>query len=123
MRQNSFARPAAVPCGNGAEALQRHVYSTRPRGRGEHAKNVTARAGYPHGTVAPMDKEQKERQPLKASLTKLDVAGRQINTAIELLFHGGDAISIHTLAMAAFRILYDMSKRKNRTFHFLFDDM
>ena len=70
-----------------------------------------------------MDKEQKERKPLKASLTKLDVAGRQINTAIELLFRGGDAISIHTLAMAAFRILYDVSKRKNRTFHFLFDDM
>src|SRR6267143_7239649 len=44
-------------------------------------RSGTRPARCPHGTVAPMDKEQKERKPLKASLTKLDVAGRQIDRA------------------------------------------
>ena len=62
-------------------------------------------------------------QAPKPKLTKLDAAERQINTAIELLFHGGEPIAIHTLAMAAFRVLYDVSKRKNGNFHFNFDVM
>jgi hypothetical protein len=56
-------------------------------------------------------------------LTKLNVAERQINTAIDLLFRGGDLISIHTLAMAALHVLYDLSKRKGGSFHFHFDDL
>ncbi|WP_418319053.1 hypothetical protein [Piscinibacter sakaiensis] len=41
--------------------------------------------------------------------TKLDAARRQLETAISLLFAGGDAISTHTLAFAAFGILKDVA--------------
>ena len=44
--------------------------------------------------------------------TKLDAARRQLETAIGLLFAGGDAISIHTLAYAAFGILKDVASHR-----------
>ena len=44
--------------------------------------------------------------------TKLDAARRQLETAITLLFAGGDAISTHTLAYAAFGILKDVAAQR-----------
>lgn len=41
-------------------------------------------------------------------LTKLDVAERQLNQAIELFLNCGDPVSIHTLAEAAGQVLYDI---------------
>lgn len=47
--------------------------------------------------------------------TKLDAARRQLETAITLLFSGGDAISVHTLAYAAFGILKEVSGHRGST--------
>ena len=47
--------------------------------------------------------------------TKLDAARRQLETAISLLFTGGDAISTHTLAYAAFGILKDVASHRGET--------
>lgn len=44
--------------------------------------------------------------------TKLDAARRQLETAISMLFSGGDAISTHTLAFAAFGILKDVAAHR-----------
>lgn len=44
--------------------------------------------------------------------TKLDAARCQLETAITLLFAGGDAISTHTLAYAAFGILKDVAAHR-----------
>jgi hypothetical protein len=45
----------------------------------------------------------------KLQVTKLDAARRQLETAIRLYFHEGDAVSIHTLTTAAYNILRDLS--------------
>jgi hypothetical protein len=50
---------------------------------------------------------------MKIKVDKLGVAHRQINTAVDLWFSGGDAISIHTLVAAAYQILCDLLKNKN----------
>jgi hypothetical protein len=47
--------------------------------------------------------------------TKLDAARRQLETAIHLLFSGGDAISTHTLSYAAFGILKDVASHRGKT--------
>jgi hypothetical protein len=44
--------------------------------------------------------------------TKLDAARRQLETSIRLLFAEADAISIHTLAFAAFGLLKDVANRR-----------
>jgi hypothetical protein len=44
-------------------------------------------------------------------ISKLDAARRQLDTAIELWFHDGDPISIHTLTSAAFEIIQDLNKK------------
>jgi hypothetical protein len=44
---------------------------------------------------------------------KLDAARRQIQTAIQLWFNGGDPVSIHTLAFAAYEIVHAISKRRD----------
>jgi hypothetical protein len=49
----------------------------------------------------------------KIKLTKLDAAQRQLRTAIRLWFNGGDPVSIHTLAYAAYEIIHVLSKRHN----------
>lgn len=43
-------------------------------------------------------------------VTKIDVARRQLVTAIRLFFEDRDAISVHTLTAAAHEILRDLSK-------------
>ena len=44
---------------------------------------------------------------------KLDAARRQLETAIALWFKGGDPVSIHTLAYAAYEIIHTVSKKRN----------
>ncbi len=46
-------------------------------------------------------------------LSKLDVAKRQLETAIKLYFNDDDPVSIHTLACAAHGILSDLNKKYN----------
>jgi hypothetical protein len=43
-------------------------------------------------------------------LSKLDVARRQLETAIRLYFSMGDPVSIHTLTSAAYQVLRDLNK-------------
>lgn len=45
-----------------------------------------------------------ERQPV----TKLEAAKRQLDTAIKLYFDNEDSLSVHTLAYASFKILFDL---------------
>ncbi len=46
-------------------------------------------------------------------LSKTDAALRQIETAIVLWFESKDPVSIHTLAHAAYQVLYDINKHQN----------
>ncbi len=46
------------------------------------------------------------------ALDKLEVARRQLETAVEMYFAGGDPVSIHTLTMAAYEILDNYAKAK-----------
>jgi hypothetical protein len=45
-------------------------------------------------------------------LDKEMVAARQLDTAIRLLFHDGDVVSVHTLACAAANVFRDLLKAK-----------
>ncbi len=45
----------------------------------------------------------------KPNLTKLEVAEKQLNTAIFLFFTRKDLISVHTLISASYGIIYDLS--------------
>jgi hypothetical protein len=48
----------------------------------------------------------------KIQVSKLDAARRQLDTAIDLWFHDGDPVSIHTLVFAAYEIIQDINKKK-----------
>ncbi|MBI4118166.1 MAG: hypothetical protein HY455_01320 [Parcubacteria group bacterium] len=55
---------------------------------------------------------------MELHISKLDAAKRQLETAINLFFRGGDPIAIHTLAGAAFQILNDIGeKQKIKSVH------
>ena len=49
---------------------------------------------------------------MKKTVTKLEVARKQIEAAIELLFLGGESVSVHTLTMAGFGVLKDIAKKR-----------
>lgn len=44
-------------------------------------------------------------------ISKIEGARRQIDTAIDLYFNKGDSLSAHTLAFAAFKVLFDLYPR------------
>lgn len=48
----------------------------------------------------------------KVSISKIDAAKRQLNTAVGLFFEEGDAVSIHTLSAAAYEVLFAIGKGK-----------
>lgn len=52
------------------------------------------------------------KKSAKVVVTKLNAAGRQLNTAIRLLLGDDDLLSIHTLTAAAYRILRDLQKAR-----------
>lgn len=45
-------------------------------------------------------------------IKKLDAAKRQLEQAVHLFFNGGDPVSIHTLAWAAYDIIYHVNKHR-----------
>ena len=45
---------------------------------------------------------------MKTKLDKEQVASQQLDTAIELMFGGGDIVSVHTLASASSTIFSDL---------------
>jgi len=45
-------------------------------------------------------------------ITKVEAAYRQAHTAIDLFFHDGDPISIHTLTATSYNLLRDLTKGK-----------
>jgi hypothetical protein len=49
---------------------------------------------------------------LEISISKLDGARRQIETAIRLYFDDGDPVPIHTLAAAAYSVLRDINEKR-----------
>lgn len=51
------------------------------------------------------------RQPDSISVTKLDAARRQLETAERLWFLEDDPASIHTLAAAAHRVVHDIAEK------------
>ena len=51
-------------------------------------------------------------EPQVIQVTKINAVLRQLETAITLWFNNGDPISIHTLASAAYQILYDLNKHQ-----------
>ena len=59
---------------------------------------------------------------MSLKISKIDAATRQLDTAIELWFTDGDAVSIHTLACAAYQVIHDInSARQGRDL--LFDSL
>jgi hypothetical protein len=48
----------------------------------------------------------------KITVSKLDAARRQLETAIQLYFVNGDPVSIHTLTAASYNILRDLNKKR-----------
>jgi len=48
----------------------------------------------------------------KISVSKLDAARAQLETAIRLYFTDGEPIAVHTLAAAAHQILHDISEKR-----------
>jgi hypothetical protein len=50
---------------------------------------------------------------VEISVTKLDVAKRQLETAIVLYFADGDAVSVHTLCCAAYDVIHALNKKRN----------
>jgi hypothetical protein len=55
------------------------------------------------------------------SVTKLDAARRQLDTAIELWFHDKDEVSILTLSYAAYEVIHTVSKKRGRKQPLIFD--
>lgn len=47
-------------------------------------------------------------------ITKPEAARRQVDAAISMLFRNDDPLAVHTVAMAAFRILRDLAKSHGR---------
>ncbi len=47
-------------------------------------------------------------------ITKIDAARRQLSTAIELWFNDKDAVSIHSLAYAAYDVIHTVSQKHGR---------
>lgn len=54
-------------------------------------------------------------------LSKIDAARRQLDCAIDLWFHDGDEVSIHTLACAAYQVVHDLKERRGIKGNLLYD--
>jgi hypothetical protein len=50
---------------------------------------------------------------MQVTITKLDAARRQLETAIKLYFDEGDPASIHTLCCAAYNVIQVLNKKEN----------
>jgi hypothetical protein len=54
-------------------------------------------------------------EPQRFSLSKLECARRQIETAIKLWFEEGDTVSMHTVTAAAHRLVQDLLEDQGKT--------
>jgi hypothetical protein len=54
--------------------------------------------------------------PAQLHFSKLDVALRQLETAVTLYFHSADPVSIHTLTAAAYNVLRDLKTHRGSEF-------
>ena len=52
----------------------------------------------------------------KIRVTKVEAARRQIDTAIRMLFSNEDPVAVHTLAMAALRIVRDLAAKRDDSY-------
>ena len=60
----------------------------------------------------------------KIKVNKSEAARRQLDSAIRMLFQNEDPIGIHTLCMAAFRLLRDLAKKRGDSYiHKIIKDM
>ena len=50
---------------------------------------------------------------MTVTVTKLETASRQLDTAIHLFFSDGDAVATHTLAVAAANVFADLAEHRN----------
>jgi hypothetical protein len=48
-------------------------------------------------------------------VTKLEAARRQIDAAIRMIFNNEDSVAIHTVSAAAYKILRDIKKNRDRS--------
>ncbi|OWK20882.1 hypothetical protein AJ88_25115 [Mesorhizobium amorphae CCBAU 01583] len=56
---------------------------------------------------------QLQGQEIRMPITKTEGARRQLETAIDLYFENGDSLSIHTLAFAVLKVLFDIYPHRN----------
>jgi hypothetical protein len=56
-------------------------------------------------------------------ISKVDASKRQLETAIQLYFHDGEPVSIHTLVAAAYNVLRDLNKTRSGTPMFVKDHL
>jgi hypothetical protein len=59
----------------------------------------------------------------RITLTKLDAACRQLDTALELWFAEREPVSIHQLAYAAYEVIHFVAKSKDPNIELLFDSL
>ncbi len=52
----------------------------------------------------------------KIKVNKIEAARRQINAAVRIFFRNEDPVAIHTLAMAAFRVLQDLAAKRDDSY-------
>jgi hypothetical protein len=61
--------------------------------------------------LKPFSQSLCERRSMSPVITKLEGARRQLDCAVRLFFDSEDALAIHTLSRAAFRVLFDLYPR------------
>ena len=77
------------------------------------ASSTTAAANRVPGKDLSQMNEETIQRPMgkKETITKIDAAQRQLETAIRLFFEEADSVSIHTLTAAAHGVLHDLKPR------------
>jgi hypothetical protein len=60
-----------------------------------------------------MERLRREREPVtEVTVSKLEAARRQLETAITLYFAEGDEVSTHTLGCAAYEVIQDLNRKR-----------
>lgn len=57
----------------------------------------------------------------KITISKIEAAQRQLDTAIQLWFYDQDPVSVHTLAAAAYNITHDIKRHRGIAHDLLYD--
>ena len=59
----------------------------------------------------------------KLTISKIEAARSQLDTAIELWFRDGDPVSIHTLAAAAYQVVHDIKTHRGIEQELMYDSI